>query len=87
MHINALIINPRDNVAVATEALEPGGAIRTGQAELVAKEKIPAHHKVSVAAIAKGERVLKYGESIGWARADIAPGQWVHTHNLRMEEE
>ena len=33
-------------------------------------------------AIAAGEPVLKYGEVIGLASQDIAPGQWVHVHNV-----
>ncbi len=29
-----------------------------------------------------GQRVLKYGQTIGFATDDIAPGDWVHSHNL-----
>ena len=40
-------------------------------------------HKYAVRAIKQGEPVVKYGFPIGTAAADIAPGEHVHTHNLR----
>ena len=40
-------------------------------------------HKYARRAIRKGQPVIKYGFPIGIATADIAPGQRVHSHNLR----
>jgi altronate dehydratase len=40
-------------------------------------------HKVSLAPIANGSPVIKYGHPIGVATADIAAGEPVHTKNLR----
>ncbi len=39
-------------------------------------------HKYAVCPIKKGENVIKYGNPIGQATADIAPGEQVHSHNL-----
>lgn len=39
-------------------------------------------HKYAVRPIQKGENVIKYGNPIGHATADIAVGEQVHTHNL-----
>ena len=39
-------------------------------------------HKHALQPIAKGEPVIKYGFPIGHATADIAVGEWVHSHNL-----
>jgi altronate dehydratase small subunit len=39
-------------------------------------------HKVCIAAIAKGAKVLKYGQAIGTATAAIAPGEHAHIHNV-----
>ena len=39
-------------------------------------------HKHALCPIAAGENVIKYGAPIGHATQDIAPGEWVHTHNL-----
>ena len=38
--------------------------------------------KYAIAPIQKGENVIKYGNPIGHATQDIAPGEHVHTHNL-----
>jgi len=39
-------------------------------------------HKVAISPIRHGEAVVKYGEVIGRATQDIAPGEHVHLHNL-----
>ena len=39
-------------------------------------------HKYALRDIAAGENIVKYGVPIGRATEDIAPGQWVHTHNM-----
>ena len=39
-------------------------------------------HKYAIRPIAPGENVIKYGMPIGHAKAAIAPGEHVHTHNL-----
>ena len=36
--------------------------------------------------IPKGQRVIRYGQTIGFATIDIEPGDWVHTHNLTAGE-
>lgn len=40
-------------------------------------------HKIALRAIGAGESVIKYGFQIGKAVCDIAPGESVHTHNLK----
>lgn len=40
-------------------------------------------HKIALSDIRCGERVIKYGYSIGSAKRDIAKGERVHTDNLR----
>ncbi len=52
---------------------------------LVASTAIPRGHKVSIAAVAEGEAIYKYGQVIGFASIDIAPGQHVHTHNVALK--
>ena len=39
-------------------------------------------HKYALRDIAKGENVIKYGNPIGHATADIKAGEHVHTHNV-----
>jgi len=47
------------------------------------KEDIALGHKIALRNIAKGEKVIEYGEVIGAATKDIAEGEHVHVHNLK----
>jgi len=78
----ALVISPSDNVATALEPLEPGATILAGDVTVTVVDRIPRGHKVALAAIASGARVVKYGSAIGTATADIPRGAHVHTHNV-----
>jgi altronate hydrolase len=40
-------------------------------------------HKYALCDIKKGENVIKYGNPIGHATADISRGEHVHTHNMK----
>jgi len=71
-------IHPDDNVAVAPVAVEAG---TTEQG--IVFEAIPAGHKAALKLISVGEPVIKYGFPIGIATAEIAPGQHVHSHNMK----
>ncbi len=59
-------------------------AVKVGDSPVVVeiRETIPFGHKFALRKIEKGEDVLKYGEVIAEASADIEQGSWVHTHNL-----
>lgn len=82
----AIVIDPRDSVAVAVVELAAGEgcSLRVGDRTQTVRirEKIPFGHKFALRPIARGESVLKYGEVIGEATVDIEPGAWVHVHNL-----
>ncbi len=74
-------LHDTDSVVIARATLLPGTEVAPG---VVASQRIPAGHKVAVAPIAKGEAVRRYGQIIGFATTDVAPGQHVHVHNLGM---
>ena len=77
-------IHPADNVAVALEDIAAGESVALSDgAAVVAAEAVARGHKIALAAIPSGARIVKYGCAIGVATADIAPGAWVHTHNVR----
>jgi altronate dehydratase len=77
-----LILNPRDNVAVATSVLEPGAEVPAGDLTLRVGDRIAFGHKLAIRAIGAGDDVIKYGEVIGRATSDIEPGAHVHVHNV-----
>ena len=80
--MNVIHIHPRDNVAVLLQPVAKGERIEIDGRSLTAAENIEQGHKIALAAIAKGENIIKYGFPIGHATVDIAAGQWVHTHVL-----
>ncbi len=80
---SAIVLDPADNVAVALRALEPGEEILVEGAPLRAATAIPTGHKLARRAIAEGDAVLKYHETIGIASAPIAAGEHVHVQNVR----
>ena len=73
-----------DNVAVARRDLAAGESLPVGSLTLAVREAVGAGHKLATQAIHRGEPVLKYGQCIGLASQDIAPGEHVHVHNLAM---
>lgn len=76
-----------DNVASIFAEVTAGDTVevmaRNGDIDAISvHENIPYGHKLALRDIAKGETILKYGESIGIATADIKRGDYVHVHNL-----
>ncbi len=72
-----------DTVAVALKPLFAGRVLDVDGTRIRLMEEIPQGHKFALCRIGEGEAVIKYGSPIGFATAQIAPGEWVHTHNLR----
>ena len=77
-------IHPADNVAVALEDIAAGESLTLdGGVTVTAAEDVKRGHKLALASIPAEGQIVKYGCVIGLAKCDIAPGQWVHTHNVR----
>src|SRR5689334_3307007 len=75
-------LSPADNVVVAVDPIAEGAAA----AGVTARARVMRGHKMAVAPIGQGEPVRKYDQIIGFATAPIAPGDWVHTHNVEMHD-
>ncbi|MBN2123253.1 MAG: UxaA family hydrolase [Deltaproteobacteria bacterium] len=86
MKVDSIVIKEKDNVATALRDLAPKEKITLGIEErrkgFIVEEPVPFGHKFAVKAIVKGEYILKYGEVIGRATKDIAPGSHAHIHNI-----
>lgn len=84
----AMIINPKDNTATAFDNIKAGDTIslasKSGQTggEITVRQAVPFGHKLALAGIGKGDKVLKYGEVIGLATQPINKGEYVHVHNV-----
>ena len=53
--------------------------------DLRAKMDVPIGHKIALVDIKKGDTILKYGQDIGKAVANIRQGEHVHVHNLKTK--
>jgi len=86
MAIDAIVLHPTDNVATAVQDLKVGqtATVRGGTEihYVIIDEDIPYGHKFSVRAISLGEHILKYGEVIGQATANIGIGHHAHVQNI-----
>ena len=83
----AIMINPRDNTVTAFDDIETGDTVSlastSGEAgEITARQAVPFGHKLALATINQGDKVLKYGEVIGLATQSINKGDHVHVHNV-----
>ncbi len=76
-------IHPDDNVAVALEDIRRGETLTLDTVSVTAIEDIARGHKMALRDIREGEPVVKYGNPIGLAKADIPAGAWAHVHNVR----
>ncbi len=76
-------IHPDDNVAVALTDLRAGERLNADGLSVTAAEEVARGHKIALQSIRAGEAVVKYGNPIGIASAEIEKGAWVHVHNVR----
>lgn len=79
-----ITLHPRDNVAIALADLPAGEAV--ADTDVVLSQSIKQGHKIAIAAIASGQNVIRYGQTIGQATKDIAAGEHIHVQNLGMGE-
>jgi SAF domain-containing protein len=77
-----MTLAPLDNVAIALRPLRAGEQVALGAATLTVERDVAVGHKIAARAIAAGETIVKYNCPIGKAVRAIAPGEYVHTHNV-----
>jgi len=80
---NAIIVDEKDNVAIALTDIAKGGTavLKEGRI-LVTKTDIPFSHKILLEDLSEGEEIIKYGEVIGKASTQLMQGEWIHSHNM-----
>ncbi|WP_230531533.1 UxaA family hydrolase [Microvirga roseola] len=75
-------LSAEDNVAIAIDLVNQGDSA----SGLTARERILRGHKMAVEPIREGEPIRKFGQIIGFAKTHIAPGEWVHEHNVGLHD-
>lgn len=86
----ALVLDQKDNVAVALADLAPGDICQVAEDggkkyEVTVGEAIPFGHKFALTDLAADAGVYKYGEEIGKMRGSVKKGGWIHSHNMYCE--
>ena len=74
-------INPKDNVAIAVQAVSAGTELVPG---VVTLSDVPQGHKVALRDIPRDGEIVRYGVVLGYALDPIARGQWINEHMLRL---
>src|SRR6202453_1138463 len=83
LHPLCIQVHARDNVAiVANEGGLPAGA--RFDSGLTLLESVPEAHKLALVDIPQGAPIVRYGEVIGYARAPIPQGSWVHEDRMNL---
>ncbi|HWI80764.1 altronate dehydratase family protein [Ramlibacter sp.] len=77
-------LHPNDNIVVAR--LDMGIGTEVPAERFVSRSQTPAGYKIAARRIARGEPILKYNTTVGFASADIEPGAMVHSHNTEFRE-
>lgn len=88
---SALVLDPKDNVAVALADLAAGDRCLVVEDsgrkyEVVVTEAIAFGHKFALADLGKDAGVFKYGEEIGRMKEPLAKGGWIHVHNMYCDK-
>ena len=81
----ALRLRETDDVAVIKRPVKAGTELLNDSLRITTTRDIPAGHKMAIRPVPDGAPVKKYGQIIGFAKGDIAPGDHVHTHNLASD--
>jgi len=78
-----ILMHDNDNVAIVVNdgGLTAGAVFPNG---LTLLEAVPQGHKVALRDLAKGDRVIRYNVTIGFAAKDLPAGSWLAEHNVEM---
>jgi altronate hydrolase len=78
----AIIVDPRDNVAVAKAQTESGVRIALSDGKIIKiKNTVPPGHRFATRPIPAGDFVYQYGQPIGTS-LEIGEGEWITHENM-----
>ena len=90
--IHILVHDKKDTVGVAViEGIKAGQELTgwvmegDGTIQVKALDAVPLGHKVALKDIKKGDTIIKYGNDIGKAVANIAKGAHAHVQNVKTK--
>ncbi len=78
-----ICLHPADNVLVCIRPLKKNQKVEIEGEILDLQFDLNVGHKVCMIPIAKDQKIIKHGVSIGSALININKGEHVHTHNMK----
>ncbi|MDE0969505.1 MAG: UxaA family hydrolase [Octadecabacter sp.] len=80
-----IILMPEDTVVVVRCSISKGEILVINGAKITLDVAVSMGHKLALRPMSVGDKVLKYGASIGSAIKDITVGDHVHLHNMKSD--
>lgn len=77
LHADDNVVVARVDVAIGTALPDEGCSSRS---------QVPAGYKIAARRIVRGEPIVKYSVTVGFASVDIEAGTMVHSHNTEFRE-
>ncbi len=83
--VQLLQIHPDDNVCVSAQQMTANTHVEVRGVRFMLKTDVALGAKLALRTIARGEKIVKYGEPIGSATENLEIGDYVHTHNMQSD--
>lgn len=80
-----VLLHADDNILVCARSAVAGTAVEIDGETYTLLMDIELGHKIARRALTAGDKVLRYGIAIGSMIAPAAPGEHVHSHNLKSD--
>lgn len=77
-----LILNPNDNVAVATVDLPAQTVVEVNGKKIVISDNTPVGNKVALTDLNSGANIIKFGQPIGHLTTSVTAGALINKQNL-----
>jgi altronate hydrolase len=83
---NMIVLGASDNVGIALRGIGAGEtAVSDDGRRIACIEDIPLGHKLALEPIAEGQKLIRFGVSVGIAKSAIRSGALAHVHNVRSQ--
>ncbi len=82
---NFVLLHSQDNILVCCQDTKSGEELDIDSEKLRLSEDICMGHKIARRSLSAGNKIIKYGQSIGSALRDIDAGEHVHMHNMKSD--
>jgi len=83
--VDTILLSPNDNIVVLARSAASGDSVLVDGSHHTLPQNVGLGHKLARKGICPGEKILKYGVSIGSATRKISPGEHVHLHNMKSD--